>query len=133
MTRFTTRCDATHHELSGLRGRVTNWLRSDETDPRLTARLVADVDVVTTELVANAIDHTDSTWVQVDVDVGTDVVIVGVANLGPVHSVPPAECWGFLEEGDRGRGLRIVRALSNHIEISGDDRRTSVRCEIVIS
>lgn len=86
-----------------------------------------------TELAANVIDHTDSEWVQVAIDVGDGVVIVEVTQNSSVLSVPPVECWGLLEEGDRGRGLRIVRALSRHIEISGNDVRTSITCEIAVN
>ena len=133
MSRFTTRCDADHRSLSDLRGRLTSWLLTDDTGPLLPGPLVADIDVVVTELGANVIDHTGSPWLQVSVDVGLDVVVLEASHIGSVHAIPPAESWGLLQVGDRGRGLRIVRALTRHIEIVGDDHRASVRCEMDVS
>ncbi len=133
MSRFTTRCSTDHRRLSDLRATATDWLRDELADRSLPEHVVVDVDVVMTELAANVIDHTVSPWVQVAVDVGLDVIAVEVTSPSSVHDVPPAECWGLLEEGDRGRGLRMVRALSRQIELTGDSERTSVRCEIALS
>ena len=68
-----------------------------------------------TELVANAIDHTDAPAIDLTVVAEGPTLRVEVANdRGPEEPVL-ASAWA--ESGARGRGLRIVAALSAELRL----------------
>jgi anti-sigma regulatory factor (Ser/Thr protein kinase) len=95
--------------------------------------LIGDIGLVLTELAANAIDHTESEYVGVVLQVDSSAVSIEVANDGDSRSIPDVVGWGSLAEGDRGRGLRLVRALCDDIELAGDEQMTVVRCRFQLS
>jgi anti-sigma regulatory factor (Ser/Thr protein kinase) len=92
------------------------------------ARIVADLELVTTELATNVIHHTDSdqitvavqrvgdTWV-IEVD-GADALAVAdtVPNVRPPDVEPT------------GRGLLIVYALTDSVELVERDGHRLIRC-----
>lgn len=121
-----------HVELSSLRTEVSSWLESTITEDDK-AVLIGDIGVVLTELAANAIDHTESEYVSVVLHVDSSAVSIEVANDGDSSSIPEVVGWGSLAEGHRGRGLRLVRALCDDIELAGDERSTIVRCRFRFS
>ena len=126
-TSFAEEFSATHHALSGVRRQVGAWLRTQGHDSSV---LVADVEMVLSELGANVVDHTSSPWISVALELRCDRVIVEVSNQGSARVVPAVAAWGDLAEGVRGRGLRIVRALCTTIVVTGDEQRTHVRCDM---
>ena len=128
---FSNRIGADHAELSALREEAALWLSQSLDESGDTT--VADVSLVLTELAANVIDHTSSDSVDVELRVEDEWVTVVVLNSGPVDSVPPIDRWGELAEDLRGRGLRLIRALCDEIEVSGDDETTRICCRYPIS
>ncbi len=133
MASFTTQFDADHRQLSDARQQLRAWLHGGDRADALSDDRRLDIDVVVTELAANAIDHTEADDVEVVVRVGTTWATIEVTNTGPCDLVPPVERWGDLTQGDRGRGLRIVRALADDIDIMGDGHATTIRCRVRIS
>ncbi len=129
--RFTQQIAASHRELSDARPALVDWLRDG--DVRIGDTLADDIVVIVTELAANVIDHTSSPWVRVDVSTDADRVTVEVTHVGPAESIPPVHAWGRDVEGRRGRGLRMVRALADTVEVLGDDERAAVRCALPVS
>lgn len=126
-TSFAEEFSATHHALSDVRHRVGAWLRTHGHDSSV---LVADVEMVLSELGANVVDHTGSPWIRIALELPGDRVTVEVSNQGSARVVPDVKDWGDLAEGTRGRGLRIVRALCTTIVVTGDEQRTHIRCDV---
>ena len=115
-----------HFDLSSLRHEVRAWLdaRPDSDLPSS-----VDVDIVVTELVANAIDHTDAPAIDLSVVAEGPTLRVEVANdRGPEEPVL-ASAWA--ESGARGRGLRIVAALSADLRLQTEDGRSVVVAKLV--
>ncbi len=115
-----------HASLSGLRQSVSTWLNEELG----AVSVVADTAVVLTELAANVIDHTDSPNIDVDLRLTAGHLTLHVANEGPMSEVPAVDMWGRLAEADRGRGLRLVRALCDEVLVDGDDHRTEIICRL---
>jgi anti-sigma regulatory factor (Ser/Thr protein kinase) len=92
-----------------------------------------DVRLIASELVTNAIVHGRSAGA-VGVEVAVAVcapaeVVLEVSNDGPVGRIPPVEDWApapALALG--GRGLGIVRRVSDAVEVRGDERMATVVC-----
>jgi anti-sigma regulatory factor (Ser/Thr protein kinase) len=86
--------------------------------------------LIATELVANAIDATatgDATTIRLSVDTERSRVQLVVANVGPLYQIP--------ESGSpppatavRGRGLYLVRALVDDINVHHVDGATITTC-----
>ena len=131
MSKFLRRFDADHRTLSDTRASYRAWFESDEAGVPASATTAIDTDVVVTELAANVIDHTASPWIWLEITSSPRAVTVTVSHIGPASTVPDVALWGVLEEGDRGRGLRMVRALCDQIEVDEHDEKTSIRCRLV--
>ncbi len=91
-----------------------------------------DVELVTSELVTNAIVHPrrsgSRTRVLVRIVVA-DSVKVSVANRGSVIDIPPVEDWGPAPpRAVVGRGLGIVRRLSDAVAVEQRGRLAVVSC-----
>jgi anti-sigma regulatory factor (Ser/Thr protein kinase) len=131
MSTFSQRFDADHRILSTTRSDYRAWFESaGRVTPGSTIDPI-DVDVVATELAANVIDHTDSPWVWLEITAAPTEVTVTVSHLGPASAIPDVAQWGALDEGARGRGLRMVRALCDQIEVGSEGDTTSIRCRLL--
>ncbi len=134
-------CDATytmdipadHRHLSDGRIESMSWLESNLGSRARCDEIVADASVVLTELASNVIDHTDSESIALRIEVHQTVVVVEVGNQGDTGVIPDVSQWGVLEEGDRGRGLRIVRAICRDIDISQSGPTAWIRASIALS
>lgn len=73
-----------------------------------------DLVAVTGELVANALEHTDSPTVAIDCALAADTVTVGVTDDGRSGGTPEISesASGPGTECERGRGLLITAALA---------------------
>lgn len=128
-TSFAEEFSATHQALSDVRRQVGAWLRTQGHD---SAVLVADIEVVLSELGANVVDHTSSPWIRLAMELTGYEVTVEVSNQGSALVVPNVEDWGDLVEGTRGRGLRIVRAVCTTVVVTGDEQHTHIRCGVPV-
>jgi serine/threonine-protein kinase RsbW len=93
--------------------------------------IIDDVELVTSELVTNAIIHPRrAADAAVDVHVSlSDVIEVIVANVGSVAAIPPVEQWRPASAfAPSGRGLGIVRRLCDHVTISQAGERAVITC-----
>ncbi|MFD5236003.1 ATP-binding protein [Streptomyces tendae] len=74
-----------------------------------------DLVTVTGELVANALEHTDSRTVGITCALAADTVTVGVTDDGRTGNTPEicASAGGSRAERERGRGLLITDALAS--------------------
>ncbi|TVR27838.1 MAG: ATP-binding protein [Ilumatobacter sp.] len=80
--------------------------------------LVADLELVSSELVTNAILHATGDIVDVSVSCDGNVVTLSVTSIGNDHQVGPSRHWRIAEpDSITGRGLGIVRSLADRIEV----------------
>ncbi|MEX2982656.1 ATP-binding protein [Streptomyces sp. C36] len=78
-----------------------------------------DAQLVVSELVTNAVRHTDSDKVSCQLRVGGAALRIEVADRGHAPTQPVARCSGADEES--GRGLLLVGALSQAWGVRPDD------------
>lgn len=81
--------------------------------------LIEDLELATSELVTNAIEHGTDEPVTVTVDVRGGEVAVSVTSRGHSSAMAPVDAWR-LPSADAvfGRGLPIVRALADRVDLS---------------
>jgi anti-sigma regulatory factor (Ser/Thr protein kinase) len=90
--------------------------------------VVDDMELVTSELVTNAMVHGRRGSIGVEVD-AEDEVIVTVSNTGPAQAIPPIEEWRAASPvAPSGRGLGIVRRLCDDVAVLEMDDTTVVVC-----
>jgi len=105
------------------RHQVMDWGASAALHPDL----FPDVEVVTSELVANAIHASPpGERIHVGVSAGCPGICLEVANLVGATAVTPWDLRDPLRGG--GRGLLIVRALVERLDVEVRDAWTVVRC-----
>jgi anti-sigma regulatory factor (Ser/Thr protein kinase) len=93
-----------------IRGEVRCWLECNDVDPSI----VADVVLACDEACANAIEHglraIAADTIEVSLAIEGDDLVITVADPGS---------WSDRPSGDhRGRGLDIMRALMDHVDIT---------------
>lgn len=102
---------------------------ADAHDDPAAAAVVADMELVSSELVTNAIEHGDGPSVHLAVGCDDGRVTVEVTSRGNTDEVGPAEEWQIADiESITGRGLGIVRELSDDVTVErrADQLRISV-------
>jgi serine/threonine-protein kinase RsbW len=103
---------------------VRNALVSCDAD-----ELVADLELIASELVTNAIEHGAGEFVDVAVTCDGHVVTLSVTSRGNEHQVGPSGRWRIADpDSVSGRGLGIVRRLADRIDV----RRRSGELRIVV-
>jgi anti-sigma regulatory factor (Ser/Thr protein kinase) len=93
--------------------------------------VVDDMELVTSELVTNAIVHArprGAAVVQISVDLSDTIELV-VVNKGSVGSIPPVEEWQPAPPSSPSRrGLGIVRRLCDTVTVEQSGERAVIRC-----
>ena len=94
--------------------------------------VIDDIELVTSELVTNAIVHPRperrSNVVHVHVDV-SDEIAMSVANVGTTAAIPPVDAWQPASPAAMsGRGLGIVRRLCDEVAVEQRGDLAVVRC-----
>jgi anti-sigma regulatory factor (Ser/Thr protein kinase) len=90
--------------------------------------VVEDMELVTSELVTNAMVHGRRGSIGVEVDAEEEVVVT-VSNTGPAQAIPPIEEWRAASPlAPSGRGLGIVRRLCDDVAVLEIDDTTVVVC-----
>ena len=80
--------------------------------------VVADLELISSELVTNAILHATGDIVDISVSCDGNVVTLSVTSIGNDHQVGPSRHWRIAEpDSITGRGLGIVRSLADRIEV----------------
>jgi len=96
------------------------------------AVVIEDLELVTSELVTNAIVHPRPrdrpNVVHVHVDV-SDEITMTVTNVGSATAIPPIEAWQPARPGAMsGRGLGIVRRLCDEVAVEQRGDLAAVSC-----
>ena len=99
-------------------------------DDHANSEEIADVELVTSELVTNAVEaSTGSAPVAFSIELSDDDIRVSAANRGDDFE---ADLKGSSASDDRGRGLGIVSAIGD-LTIEHDDGTTTVSVDIPLS
>ena len=115
--RFSSRVRPEPSELGGLRHRIGSWLR----EHHLEEEEVASVVLAVNEAVANAIEHGGRGSVDVLVDATMDegALTIEIRDQGRWQNRP--------SEPDRGRGLLLMQALMDEVDVERSSSGTLVR------
>jgi PAS domain S-box-containing protein len=110
--------------LADVRHELAEWLRS----AGVPDSLVADIVLVVNEACSNSVEHgyrgQDPGTMHIEATLDDRQVAVKIADSGS-WKTPPAD------PGTRGRGLLLMRALSNHVELEGTAEGTTVGMRFV--
>ena len=95
--------------------------------------IAADIELVIGELTSNAVDQASPLPVSLGVAITDDSIVLTVANQtsGSTPSAFPTDDDRSREHellSERGRGLAIVKALTDEMWIDTDEESTRVRC-----
>jgi len=93
--------------------------------------VVDDLDLVVSELVANAIQHGDGSNIVVSVDGRSAIWFAVAVSNGVATSRPPMDptTWAVAAtDQPSGRGLGIVRRLAEEIDVAESDGNLHVTC-----
>jgi anti-sigma regulatory factor (Ser/Thr protein kinase) len=112
--------EAVAARLSDVRRRLAEWLRSES----VSDSLAADIVLVVNEACSNSVEHgyrgREPGTMRIEAAIDDRHVTVQVADSGS-WKTPPAD------PGTRGRGLLLMRALSDRVELDGTAEGTTVR------
>jgi anti-sigma regulatory factor (Ser/Thr protein kinase) len=127
-TPFEYRIAPTTAAIRSARHALGEWLHH-QVQARLDA--IDDLLIASSELVTNAVEHSTGRQSQVALRAyveGTTTVVVEVENQGTSFARPPGRRMvDVLEEDEHGRGLFIVDALTDRVEVESTGGRTIVR------
>ena len=115
--RFELRVPADPARLRAIRQSVTRWLAAGGLDPEA----IADIVLACSEACANAIEHAygpGEGTVEIDGSLQDGQVELTVRDLGS---------WREPRGGDRGRGLRLIRACMDEVHVERTPSGTEVR------
>ena len=107
---------------------LANWL---EVHPRIDVDALDDLLIACSELVTNAVRHADgpSAAVVLRGSVDGDAVVLEVEDDGSGFAWPPVHgIEDVIVHHENGRGLFIVEALTDEIQVLATSGRTVVRC-----
>lgn len=103
--------------------RFVRRLLADSTPDHVTN----DLQLVTSELFTNAVEHGTAATVEISVESTPKFVGVRVVSEGPAPDVGPAIEWSVAESSaPDGRGLGIVRELADELIVERDGDRFAV-------
>ncbi|MGV0791976.1 SpoIIE family protein phosphatase [Mycolicibacterium sp. XJ1819] len=118
--------EATAPRLSGIRHRLAEWLRANG----VSDHVAGDIVLVVNEACSNCVEHAyrdrPAGRMRVDASLADGVVRVQVADSGS-WKPPPAD------PGTRGRGLLLMRTVSDHVDLAGTSTGTTVELNFRVS
>ena len=91
--------------------------------------LRSDLELAVSELVTNAVEYGTDAPITVSVTVTPANVVVSVRSERSSSEIADPSTWaGPLPAMRTGRGLAIVRAISDDVAVDADDSTVTVRC-----
>lgn len=89
--------------------------------------VIADLELITSELVTNAVEHGANQAIEIAVRCADDEISITVVSAGPSPGVGPVRGWELAAIDDvTGRGLGIVRLVADHVEIDRSPERLAL-------
>lgn len=111
--------DATPQMLSDVRRRLSGWLRAND----VPETLAADIVLVVNEACSNCVEHAyrehDKGRMRVEADISQDSLRISVSDFGSWKTPPD-------DPGTRGRGLLLMEAMSDGMDVDGTPGGTTV-------
>lgn len=108
-------------------GDARDFIRGVLRDDAVAPGIIDDVTLVVSELVTNAVGHGSGGPVTVRIETAPDEVVCVVRSTG--GPLPDPATWRFPGvSGRTGRGLAIVRALADAVEVEVDGSSVVLRC-----
>lgn len=107
--------------------------------PHLDADRLSDLELVTSELVTNALEHGDDTCgdgdgaVEVEVAVHVSADVLDIMVTAPASELPRFEPGTVPVSSRRGRGLSIVTALCDNVSVSATECLVRVSCKFKLA
>jgi len=93
------------------------------------SNLRGDLELAVSELVTNALEHGLEEPVTVIVVVAAGAVVVSVRSVRTPSGIADPSTWaGPLPTVRTGRGLAIVRSISDEVSVDADDATVTVHC-----
>lgn len=111
--------EATAHQLAEVRRLVAAWLRSARVSDDLACDIVLAVNEACTNCAEHAYRNGRRGCMRVEVAIGASEITVEVTDRGSWRTPPD-------DPGTRGRGLLVMRALSEVVEVVGASTGTTV-------
>jgi anti-sigma regulatory factor (Ser/Thr protein kinase) len=91
--------------------------------------LLGDVELAVSELVTNAVEYGLDEPVAVSVTIAPASIVVSVRSARTSSAIADPSTWaGPLPAMRTGRGLAIVRSVSDDVSVDADDSTVTVRC-----
>jgi anti-sigma regulatory factor (Ser/Thr protein kinase) len=91
--------------------------------------LLGDVELAVSELVTNAVEYGLDEPVAVRVTIAPASIVVSVRSARTSSAIADPSTWaGPLPAMRTGRGLAIVRSVSDDVSVDADDSTVTVRC-----
>jgi len=93
------------------------------------SNLPGDLELAVSELVTNAIEHGLGEPVTVMFAATADTVVVSVRSVRTLSGIDDPSTWASPPPAVRtGRGLAIVRSISDEVSVGADDATVTVHC-----
>jgi anti-sigma regulatory factor (Ser/Thr protein kinase) len=112
-------CDADPRRLSAIRHRLAAWLSAND----IGEPLADDIVLVVNEACSNCVEHAyrgrGPGRMRMEAQIRDDTVRICVVDSGSWKTPPD-------DPGTRGRGLLLMRSVSDQVDVSGTDDGTSV-------
>jgi anti-sigma regulatory factor (Ser/Thr protein kinase) len=104
---------------------IQNRLGEEHADPATTADLV----LVASELCANAVQHVKATEITVSLHRDAEWWTLSLRSVTTDSSPPDTSSWMVASpDATSGRGLGIVRALTDHVDVATGDGAIVISC-----
>ncbi len=93
-------------------------------------RTAGDLELAVSELITNAVEHGGSSPIDLLIEIGEGCVSLAVTSRGSATSVGPGSEWKVADVTSiTGRGLGIVRALVDRIDVQWRGDAVTIRVE----
>jgi len=103
------------------------FVRAQVADFGMPPAVAADLELITSELVTNAIEHGIGRTVRITLDCRNGTAVLTVESSGPSAGVGPVGDWEGADPASiAGRGLGIVRRIADEVRIDQTADRLAV-------
>jgi anti-sigma regulatory factor (Ser/Thr protein kinase) len=95
--------------------------------------LLGDVELAVSELVTNAVEYGLAEPVTIRVAVDAATLVVSISSARNAAGIADPTTWaGPLPAMRTGRGLAIVRAITDEVSVDADDSTVTVHCSFAL-
>jgi anti-sigma regulatory factor (Ser/Thr protein kinase) len=108
---------------------VRQWLEEQLRHAAAGCDAISDLRLIASELCANAVEHVRATSIEVTISCQDPSWFVLTVTTRAAHSPPQTSTWELASpEAASGRGLGIVRSLSDRVTVETIDGEATITC-----